>query len=64
MILEGGREVRAEERMACLWIDEDHVLAPDAVIGLPSPKFPYARRAPEYPLPVAGQCAGRFPGVL
>jgi hypothetical protein len=64
MVLEGGREVRAEQRLACLWIDDDHLLAPDAVIGLPSPKFPYAREAPEYPLPAAGQCAGRFPGGL
>ena len=64
MVLEGNREVLAEQRTACLWIDEDHLLAPDAVIGLPSPTFPYARRAADHPLSASGVCAGRFPGSL
>ena len=41
---------------ACLWIDEQHVLATDAVISYPSGSL--AR------LPERGQCAGRFPGGL
>jgi hypothetical protein len=41
---------------ACLWIDEDHVLAPDAVIAFPS--------GSATPLPASGVCAGRFPGSL
>jgi len=64
MVLEGNREVLAQQRIACLWVDEGHLLAPDAVIGLPSPKFPYARRAADYPVSAAGVCAGRFPGGL
>jgi hypothetical protein len=38
---------------ACLWIDEDHLLAPDAVItyGDPTPKL----------LSTPGACAGQFP---
>jgi len=41
---------------ACLWIDEQHVLATDAVISYPSGAV--AR------LPEPGECAGRFPGGL
>jgi hypothetical protein len=41
---------------ACLWIDEDHVLAPDAVLAFPSGAVAA--------LPAAGACAGRFPGGL
>jgi hypothetical protein len=41
---------------ACLFIDEDHLLAPDAVIALPSGAVT--------PLPASGVCAGHFPGGL
>jgi hypothetical protein len=41
---------------ACLWIDDDHVLAPDAVISFPSGNVSA--------LPAGGACAGRFPGAL
>jgi hypothetical protein len=41
---------------ACLWIDEDHLLAPDAVLAFPSGAVA--------PLPASGPCAGRFPGGL
>jgi hypothetical protein len=41
---------------ACLWIDDDHVLAPDAVISFPSGTVTA--------LPTGGACAGRFPGGL
>jgi hypothetical protein len=42
---------------ACLWIDEDHLLAPDAVLGL-------GAATPVTALPASGVCAGRFPGAL
>jgi hypothetical protein len=41
---------------ACLFIDEGHLLAPDAVISSPSGAVK--------PLPAGGICAGRFPGGL
>jgi hypothetical protein len=41
---------------ACLWIDEDHVLAPDAVLAFPSGAVAA--------VPASGACAGRFPGGL
>jgi hypothetical protein len=41
---------------ACLFIDESHLLAPDAVIASPSGAVT--------PLPASGICAGRFPGGL
>jgi hypothetical protein len=44
---------------ACLWIDEDHVLASDSVITLGVGISPHATR-----LPARGTCAGRFPGGL
>jgi hypothetical protein len=48
---------------ACLWIDEDHLLAPDAVIALSKPGQSLA--APTVTtLPASGVCAGRFPGGL
>ena len=45
---------------ACLWIDEGHLLAPDAVISFPSPTQPVSAT----PLTASGVCAGRFPGGL
>jgi hypothetical protein len=41
---------------ACLFIDEGHLLAPDAVIASPSGAVT--------PLPASGICAGRFPGGM
>lgn len=41
---------------ACLFIDEDHLLAPDAVIAVPAGAVT--------PLPASGVCAGYFPGGL
>jgi hypothetical protein len=41
---------------ACLFIDENHLLAPDAVISSPSGAVT--------PLAASGVCAGRFPGGL
>jgi hypothetical protein len=55
---------RAAGRFACLWIDEDHLLAPDAIIGTPLPLFPNSSYAPLTPLATSGTCAGRFPGGL
>ena len=50
---------------ACLWIDEDHLLAPDAVIAFPSSTATTATVASTVTaLPASGQCAGRFPGGL
>jgi hypothetical protein len=50
---------------ACLWIDEDHLLAPDAVIGFPSTTPGQGNVAATVtPLPASGVCAGRFPGGL
>jgi hypothetical protein len=49
---------------ACVWIDEDHVLASDAIIGMASPDFPDSYYAPVTPLATSGTCAGRFPGGL
>ena len=62
---------------ACLWMDEEHLLAPDAVIQF-SPQtqpLPTAAASPVpsgsaiaattvIALPASGQCAGRFPGGL
>ncbi len=50
---------------ACLWIDEDHLLAPDAVIGFASTSPGTGSvTASVTALPVRGLCAGRFPGGL
>ena len=50
---------------ACAWIDEDHLLAPDAVIQFPA-ETPgnVAVQTKVTTLPQAGVCAGRFPGGL
>ncbi len=63
----GGPFATAAGHNACLWIDEDHLLAPDAVIGFPSLKIGSApSQVPTTitALPASGQCAGRFPGGL
>jgi hypothetical protein len=50
---------------ACLWIDEDHLLAPDAVIGFASTAPGTGSvTATVTALPASGVCAGRFPGGL
>jgi hypothetical protein len=50
---------------ACLWIDEDHLLAPDAVIQFPAETPGNLRvTATATALPQSGACAGRFPGSL
>lgn len=59
-----GPRLWTTSKLPCLWIDEDHMLAPDAVISMPSPKFPYSQWLPVYPLPASGTCVGRFPGGL
>jgi hypothetical protein len=46
---------------ACLWIDNDHLLAPDSVITASSGQYVPAQVKL---LPVVGTCAGRFPGDL
>ena len=59
----GGSAVAGHS--ACLWIDEDHLLAPDAVITFPSSTATTATVASTVTaLPASGQCAGRFPGGL
>jgi hypothetical protein len=59
----GGSSVTGHN--ACLWIDEDHLMAPDAVITFPSSTATTATVASTVTaLPASGQCAGRFPGGL
>ena len=59
--LGSGRTAGASGHEACLWIDESHLLAPDAVITLsPAASVPPSVTA----LPASGVCAGRFPGDL
>ena len=58
------RVALADERYACLWIDDDNILAPDAIIGTPLVDFPTARYVPVAKLASAGTCAGRYPGGL
>ena len=45
---------------ACLFIDEEHLLAPDAVIRFQSD----TQQASVTALAAGGVCAGRFPGGL
>lgn len=50
---------------ACGWIDEDHLLAGDAVIQFPAETAGNVQvTATAAPLEASGQCAGRFPGGL
>ena len=58
------RQTQSDNHFGCLWIDSDHILAPDAVIQMPSPDFPKSQYVPAIPLPAAGVCAGRFPAGL
>ena len=60
-----GPYASVDGHSACSWIDEDHLLAPDAVIQFPAEtpgNVPV--NAPVMPLGQAGVCAGRFPGSL
>jgi hypothetical protein len=52
----GGSPLKFPGAMACLWIDETAMLAPNAVIQYPSGAI--VRQTPN------SQCAGRFPGGL
>lgn len=59
----GGSTVQGHS--ACLWIDEDHLLAPDAVIAFPSSKATTGTvTSTVTALATSGLCAGRFPGGL
>jgi hypothetical protein len=59
----GGSTVSGHS--ACLWIDDDHLLAPDAVIAFPSSKATTGTvTSTVTALPASGLCAGRFPGGL
>jgi len=50
---------------ACTWIDEDHLLAPDAVIQFPAETPGNLQvTATVTALSQSGECAGRFPGGL
>src|ERR1700693_317675 len=50
---------------ACTWIDEDHLLAPDAVIQFPAETAGNLQvTAAVTALSASGVCAGRFPGGL
>jgi hypothetical protein len=50
---------------ACDWIDEDHLLAPDAVIQFPAETPGNIKvTASVTPLADTGVCVGRFPGGL
>jgi hypothetical protein len=50
---------------ACSWIDEDHLLAPDAVIQFPAETAGNLQvTAAVTALSASGVCAGRFPGGL
>jgi hypothetical protein len=55
-VVGAGVAVSVPGHAACLWIDEGHLLAPDAVIAVPSGVVT--------PLAATGMCAGRFPGGL
>lgn len=56
MRLDGGGVVKTAGHLGCLWIDDMHLLASDAVIAYPSGTVTA--------LSHDGRCAGRFPGGL
>jgi hypothetical protein len=60
-----GPYATVQGHSACGWIDEDHLLAPDAVIQFPAetPGNAQVTAAPTA-LAQSGVCAGRFPGTL
>jgi hypothetical protein len=57
----GNAETPIPSNIACLWIDEDHILGPQHVIGFPSGLATLLAGEPTIP---SGVCAGRFPGGL
>jgi hypothetical protein len=59
-----GPLVSVPGHSACLWIDDLHLLAPDAVIGLSRNAQGYLVTPTVTALPASGLCAGRFPGEL
>jgi hypothetical protein len=60
-----GPYATVQGHSACLWIDEDHLLASDAVIQFPSGTPGNVQvSANVTPLAQSGACAGRFPGGL
>lgn len=66
-IVQGGPGPYAtvDGHAACGWIDEDHLLAPDAVIQFPAETPGNVQVNTKItPLAQSGVCAGRFPGGL
>jgi hypothetical protein len=60
-----GPYATVQGHSACTWIDEDHLLAPDAVIQFPAETPGNVQvTATATPLAASGVCAGRFPGGL
>ena len=59
-----GPTVVVSGHSACLWIDDQHLLAPDAVIALSRNAQGSLVSPAVTVLPASGQCAGRFPGGL
>jgi len=60
-----GPYATVQGHSACLWIDEDHALAPDAVIQFPAETPGNVRvNTSVTALPQGGVCEGRFPGGL
>jgi hypothetical protein len=63
--LGAGPHATVTGHAACSWIDEDHVLAPDAVIQFPAETPGNVKvTAAVTALSASGVCAGRFPGGL
>jgi len=56
LAVDGSGVVTNPGHQACLWIDDSHLLAFDAVIDYPA--------GTAVSLPAGGRCAGRFPGGL
>ena len=60
-----GPYATVQGHAACGWIDEDHLLAPDAVIQFPAETAGNVQvTANASSIAASGQCAGRFPGGL
>jgi hypothetical protein len=54
--VDGNGSFTTTGHMGCLWIDDSHVLAQDAIVSYPA--------GAATALAQSGQCAGRFPGSL
>ncbi|MGH7763127.1 MAG: hypothetical protein ACREOM_01755 [Candidatus Dormibacteraceae bacterium] len=61
---ESGVGVRYTTYDACLWIDDSHLLGPNAVIESPPTQWGSPSFADQFKLTNPGTCAGRFPGGL